>query len=329
MNQTNSNYKQLATRYFQGDILPAEEEMLFKFIKTSSLNEKAFRAWEKDWLKSNISTEDIHTEWIKLQNRQLLRNDTNSPPIFRFPHIGIVAAVIIGFVLLSVTLISLQYYYDNRLSQDSFILETGLGEKTKLLLPDGTTVYLNAASSLRYSSNFNSQNREVVLSGEAYFDVRELPKKNPFKVRTPYYDIVVKGTKFNVSAYHNDKKSLTALLNGAIDIIHKGKHISVKPNELIVLDKSKDIFSKEQVHAEQYKSWTDGRIEYDAISLQELVDRLSRKYDVTIRLEKTVNKNEVFSISLRNEETIEDILLAISKTLPIVFEKRGRDIYIR
>lgn len=210
------------------------------------------------------------------------------------------------------------YLYRNTETADNrFALETAYGEKSKLILADGTVVWLNAGSSLQYAGNFNSKNREVFLTGEAYFEVTKQSDGTPFVVKTDQYSVLVKGTKFNVSSYPEDLSAKTTLLEGSIDILYKGRHIPVAPGELLSLDKQNGSFSRQKVQASQYKSWTEGRVEYDKITLNELAVRLSRKYDVQIHLGDDLEKDMAFRVSLRNEETVGDVLHALSEIIPI------------
>ncbi len=148
-------------------------------------------------------------------------------------------------------------------------------------------------------------------------------------VKTDQYSVLVKGTKFNVSSYPEDISAKTTLLEGSIDILYKGRHIPVAPGELLSLDKQNGSFSRQKVQASQYKSWTEGRVEYDKITLNELAVRLSRKYDVQIHLGDDLEKDIAFRVSLRNEETVGDVFHALSEIIPIRYERRDRDIYIR
>ena len=112
-----------------------------------------------------------------------------------------------------------------------------------------------------------------LLTGEAYFEVTKQSDGTPFVVKTDQYSVLVKGTKFNVSSYPEDISAKTTLLEGSIDILYKGRHIPVAPGELLSLDKQNGSFSRQRVQASQYKSWTEGRVEYDKITLNELAVR--------------------------------------------------------
>ena len=107
------------------------------------------------------------------------------------------------------------------------------------------------------------------------------------------------------------------------------KQIPVNPGEQLNLDKQNGRFSRQQVQADLYKSWTEGRLEYDKITLEELAVRLSRKYDVQIHLDDQLEKETVFRVSLRNEETVSEVIHALSEIIPIRYKRDGRNIYIR
>ena len=330
MEEQENKIHQLAIRYFEGKISLSEEETLFRFVKANSGNYELFRQWEKNWILLSAPDFSVMNEWKRLQRRVQLR--TSSPDIFRkrlysLRQIASVAAII-TIILLGGTY-SIFTYWQQNVKTNYFALETAYGEKSKMVLTDGTIVWLNAGSFLQYGDNFNAKNREVILKGEAYFEVQHQDDNTPFLVKTDTYNVLVKGTKFNVSSYTEDIFSTTTLLEGAIDILYKGKHLPVHPGEAFSFNKEKGIYSYQRVQASQYKSWIEGRVEYDVITLNELAVRLSRKYDMQIHLDDSLDKNATFRVSLRNEETINDVLYALSEIIPISFERHDRLIYIR
>lgn len=330
MKDQENNIHQLAIRYFEGKITLPEEETLFRFVKATSVNYEMFRQWEKDWLHSSMPDLAVTNEWRRLQRRIQLR--TASSGIFHtrqysLRQIASVAAVIV-VILLGGTY-GLFSYWEQDEKANYFALETAYGEKSKLVLTDGTIVWLNAGSTLRYGDNFNAKNREVVLTGEAYFEVQHQDDNTPFLVKTDNYNVLVKGTKFNVTSYVEDIHSTTTLLEGSIDILYNGKNLPVHPGESFSFDKEKGNYAYHRVQASQYKSWIEGRVEYDEITLGELAIRLSRKYDVQISLDDGLDKYATFRVSLRNEETIGDVLQALSEIIPIRFERHDREIHIR
>lgn len=321
---------QLAIRYFEGRVSPSEEETLFRFVDATPENKKSFRRWEEEWMLSCKLIPEVSNEWKQLQRRMQVRQSLGS--VFSPKHKQLQRFIAVAAIACFLLLGGIYGFYQYRAADvagNLFALETAYGEKSKLILADGTIVWLNAGSSLRYAGNFNTKNREVFLTGEAYFEVTKQPGGTPFTVRTDHYSVLVKGTKFNVSSYPEDMSAKTALLEGSIDILYKDRHIPVAPGELLSLDKQNGSFSRQKVQASQYKSWTEGRVEYDKITLNELAIRLSRKYDVRIYLDDSLEKEVAFRVSLRNEETVGDVFQALSEIIPIRYERRGRDIYIK
>lgn len=206
--------------------------------------------------------------------------------------------------------------------------ETPYGEKSKVVLSDETVVWLNAGSTLKYSNKFNTANRKVELNGEGYFEVTK-KEGATFIVQTHGYDVVVKGTKFDVSAYADDPFISTTLLEGSVELNYKGTPVMMSPGESIRLNVETGKFVRIQVNTSQSKAWAENRIEFDHITLKELVTKLSRQYDVNIRLESESIGDKTFRISLRNRETIGEVMTALQEIIPITIERIDKDIYIR
>ena len=137
--------------------------------------------------------------------------------------------------------------------------------------------------------------------------------------------MVVKGTKFNVSAYSDDSYITTTLLEGAVELNYKEDQIRMSPGESISLD----LATGQLVNARQAMAWAEDRIEYDDITLGEMVKKLSRQYDVHIQLESEKLGDMKFRVSLRNKETIVDVMDALKEIIPIKVEYKEKDIYIR
>lgn len=141
--------------------------------------------------------------------------------------------------------------------------------------------------------------------------------------------MVVKGTKFNVSAYSDDSYITTTLLEGAVELNYKEDQIRMSPGESISLDLATGQLKGKKVNARQAMAWAEDRIEYDDITLGEMVKKLSRQYDVHIQLESEKLGDMKFRVSLRNKETIVDVMDALKEIIPIKVEYKEKDIYIR
>lgn len=338
------NIQELAVRYFEGRILREDEKQLFDFIEQSESNRVLFRQWEKQWIASAVADSQTDAEWKTLQRKirtqeaiiPMLNNPEHAVSELAVPKqrlmkfavwrkIAAIAAIVIFTI--GGTL-GIRQMASSMKPETYFLCETPYGEKSKVILSDGTIVWLNAGSTLKYSNKFNAAHRKVELNGEGYFEVT---KKNgvDFIVQTHQYDVVVKGTKFDVSAYADDPFVSTTLLEGAVELDYKGMQIKMSPGESLRLNIETGKFTRSQVNASQSKAWAENRIEFDNITLQELVAKLSRQYDVNIRLESEQVGDKTFRISLRNGETIGEVLTALQQIIPITVERKDKDIYIR
>lgn len=319
--------KQLAFSYFEGKINKDEEKILFEFINSNKSNMSLFREWEKEWMTISFYDNKNNNEWNKL----LLRIKTREALIrsipkqkFRFRHTLYVAASIILLIGFSI----LFTYKSKGIDHEAYFqTEVPYGEKSKIILADGSTVWLNSGSILKYSTSFNNKNREVILEGEGYFEVT---KKNgiPFKVRTNEIDIVVKGTKFNVSAYKDDSFVRTTLIEGKVEIDYNDKSIDMNPGEEVFLNKETGEIRNYRKDNLNTNTWIENNIEYDDITLDELMVILSRKYDIKITIQNDKLKGSKFSISLRNDESIDQIFNAINKIIPIKIRKENKEYFI-
>ena len=328
MNETEI-MQELAFAYFAGKISKADEKKLFEFIQKEEQNYQQFKDWERAWMLSE--KEDLRTarEWESLQCR-IRTHEAVNPMISKSGSdlwrwaIAIAAMFVLiaggTWVVLNTTTFMNKAQY--------IVFEAPYGEKSKMTFPDGTVVWLNAGSSLKYSNKYNTDDRVVELEGEGYFEVAK-KKKIPFVVHTRGYDVVVKGTKFNVTAYPEDSNITTTLMEGAVELLKEKQHIAMKPGESVTLNVVSGKFTLTKVNPDVSKAWSENRIEYDNISLRELAAKLSRQYDVKIHLLTEEVGDKRFSISLRNQETIGEVMSALKEIIPIQVERKNMDIYIK
>ncbi len=319
----------LAVRYFEGTILKADEERLFRFIQEGKDNHSLFKQWEREWLLSSAMDEKTEREWERLQVKMRTR-ETIAPMLVvsRFAFWRKIAAVAAIVILTAGATLGLWTTVTYLQPETYFTLEAPYGEKSKITLSDGTAVWLNAGSKLQYSNRFNKNNRIVKLDGEGYFEVTKHDGKE-FTVETSAYAVVVKGTKFNVSAYSDDPFVTTTLIEGAVDLLYGEHLLKMKPGESLRLNLLSGKFQHNKVNAQQSRAWSENKLDFDNITLKELIVKLSRQYNVHIELESEQLGDRTFRISLRNRETIGEVLDALKEIIPITVERKEKYIYIR
>lgn len=206
---------------------------------------------------------------------------------------------------------------------DQYItLETQPGSKLKTALPDGTEVWLNAGTRVQYPAKFTKRNREVILTGEAYFHVSS-DLRNPFYVRTNDGTIKVTGTKFNVSAFPDDNFSSVVLEEGKVSYIpanKKDEPITLQPEEQVVYLKGSGSLIKEKTDIEKYTSWTEGKLIFRDDPLSEVIVRLQRWYNAEIILSDPGHLvgGLTFTMTVKNE-TLPQVLEYLSQAANLSF----------
>jgi ferric-dicitrate binding protein FerR (iron transport regulator) len=168
-------------------------------------------------------------------------------------------------------------------------MSTPRGGQYQLTLPDGTNVWLNAASSITYPTAFTSTTREVTITGEAYFDVTRNPAK-PFIVKAPKEDITVLGTEFNVNAYADNNAAKTSLIEGSVKI----QDIFLKPGQ--AYQQGKIITT----NIEQDIAWKNGYFSFENKSLEAIMQELARWYDLEVSYAGTIPRREFLGKVGRN-----------------------------
>jgi len=173
-------------------------------------------------------------------------------------------------------------------ASQTLILKTPIGGNYRIVLPDGTQVWLNANSTLTYPSQFAAEERIVQLEGEAYFHVepqRTRGKNIPFKVISNGQTINVLGTEFNISAYAGDPQTKTTLVNGAIEVINLASNSANKivPGQQAVLQGTK--IKVDEVDVSKAIAWKNGRFSFDGKSFEQIMREMARWYNLTVEYE--------------------------------------------
>ncbi|WP_339706674.1 FecR family protein [uncultured Kriegella sp.] len=207
------------------------------------------------------------------------------------------------------------------------------GKRFSVILSDSTIVHLNAGSSLKYPVNFiEHRKRQVFLIGEGYFDVAK-DSAHPFIVTNGTMDVRVLGTKFNISAYPEDRDINTVLVEGSVSLYNSQDDYDPKnanvlePGHKAAWDKFHEKIEVEQVDTNIYTGWVNGKLVLKEMSFKNIVPKLERHYKVTIDNNyETLNK-EVFTATF-DVETIEEALQLFSEETPFDYKFEGNAIII-
>lgn len=205
-----------------------------------------------------------------------------------------------------------------------------LAETRTISLPDGTSVTLNHYSSLSYPERFQSDEREVELSGEAYFEVSK-DRKHPFIVQTEAVDVRVLGTHFNVDAYRDNPDVRTTLLSGSVAVSNKNRseRIVLKPNEIAIYNKVEQKLTCQMLeNAKNEISWRHGEFIFDDLPLQDIARELSNSFGTTIHIADTALQHYRITARFRNGENLDTILSVLHDAGYFNYSQNNKQIII-
>jgi ferric-dicitrate binding protein FerR (iron transport regulator) len=303
--------------------------------------EKAWERVKEEYAKTKYTAE-LHNKKIQYIRRLI------------YISVSSAAAIFISFFLGSYLNKQSSSRLENSLPLTYNQIVVPLGAKSQVILSDGSKVWLNAGSKLRYPINFLSKNREVFLEGEAFFDITKIQHKQ-FIVRTSNLNIKVYGTQFNVKAYSDENQIQTTLVKGSVALEpsldnNNNTVYFLKPNQTATYFKStstvktantlqpssvsainkmqEKIFVVDKIDPIPIISWKDKQWVLDGEELAQLAVKLERRYNVKIFFEDVSLKSYKFSGTL-TDETFEQVLKIIQLSAPILFFVDGNKVVFR
>lgn len=289
---------------------------------------------EELWVSSAVADDtqqyDVDQAFERFRKRTGLdQSGKQSYKWYRTWSVAAVAIVLLGLITVTA------YWQGSRQIQSNFsdiVVEAPLGSKTKLTLPDGSTVWLNAGSKMVYSQGFGVSDRRLVFQGEGYFEV-EKNDEMPFLVQTHDVNVTVVGTKFNFRNYPEDEEAVVELLEGKVALENQLKEEVVRylsPNEKMVLHKATGEMDITSTKVKEATLWTESILLFDEDLLPDIVRELERSYHVQIEIENEDLKQTRFYGQFNLlEQTIYDVLDMLSETGKLKYHEEGKVIYLK
>ena len=199
-------------------------------------------------------------------------------------------------------------------------LKVPYGKKFEVVLSDGTKVFLNAGSSIKFPVKFiPGAKRTVFLSGEAFFDV--VANNDPFTVNAENLNVTVLGTKFNVSAYPEDKSMNTVLIEGSVKLLgdnpNNNTAVILQPEHEAIWDKNQKQIKIEKADIQSATAWMNGQLVFRGVAFKDIIKKLERSYNCSITNNNLSLNDELFSATFDVDiESIEQVMSYISKNSP-------------
>jgi len=281
--------------------------------------------WENIQNKVAHYEPDVEYYWKELSKRiQDIKSDTSETetsesntkyiPFKRFYRIAVAASI-----LLAITFTGAYYLGKNNPTNPSTVQTySSLTGKSKVILPDGTEVWLHSNTILSYNSNFTSTTREVNMNGEAYFSVTHDTNK-PFIVHSDGASVMVHGTKFNVNSYETSQNILVSLYKGSVSMKAANKDVMLKPGEEGHYDKQNNTLEVKKGDVEFAKSWTSDQLRFENKNLRYVCKYLSKWYSVDINIDPAIANNQSYTFTVRGE-SLEEIIRIMARINSIDYQ---------
>lgn len=313
----------LIARFFDGTIKASELEELTKWYSANEANKAAF---DHSLLIHQLShpafdpaSIDVDAAEMKVVERIKIKKRFSLPAFVTY--LSRAAAIL----LLPVLALSIYLLIDNQrlgsIAQNTLQEVSALpGTRTHFTLPDGTKVWLNSGSTLTYPLKFDHDHRTTTLSGEGYFKVLS-DANRPFIVATTNLKVLVTGTELNVESYPGDSVSMVTLINGKASVLTLANtKINLKPDQCFALNNIVQQFSVNKVDAALYGMWKDGVLAFRYETLEKIMKRIGRTFNVDIRIKDPVLARQKYRATFE-EESLQQILNAVGLAAPVRYHQ--------
>jgi transmembrane sensor len=332
--------KDTIIKFLNNRCTDAELEEVVRWANTKAMDEESknwgYSDWELFQSDENLRDDErFSTLFDKIQNKinidnQKLKNNGNRKLylinwLTRAAAILLIPALAILFYTISEKKTESKSLA--KLAVDSLEIVAPIGSRTIVQLSDGTVVHLNYGSNLKYPQVFSDKTREVILSGEGYFDVACNPEK-PFIVRTGEIKIKALGTSFNVLAYPDKNIIETTLVKGKVVLEKDQENKEVKiigvmePGQHLKYNTNAETKSCNKGNVEKYIGWKDGKLIFEDTPLPQVAERLSRMFNVNIEVTNEV-KNYIYTVTFIDEPLFQ-ILDLMTIATPVVYKTSPR-----
>lgn len=319
----------IIAKSFKGEADPKELDELNAWLEEEDIHgklwEEMYRIFRETSSLPPYFEPDKKKAWHSI-NRRINKGNKVVRLSSRFKS---VAAIVI-IVLLSSLFLWLNSSHLNQLSRQYTEIFVPAGQKTKVVLPDGSSVWLNSGSIFKYSGTFNRKNRDVLLvEGEAFFDVTKNKAKR-FRVDIGDLFVEVHGTAFNVKNYQEDNIQEITVKEGRVAIADHQKELGLLTRgEQAVLDKKTRQLSFGKEDPDAASAWINNELKFDNTSLSEVVKYLERWYGVNIVVEpSSVLEKHHYTFSIKTE-SLTEILEKMKVITPIIYEIDGKEVKIK
>lgn len=328
---TPHHIQKIITKFLQKEASDEELNILKQWLDADQNNVLQFEKIN-DTFQSVITVTRFNAgktdgAWKNLSERITKENETSTVLIPSRSRVWLKVAASVTLLAASYFLIKFIKDTKEELTPNQTLVQNSKSNKTRLLLPDSSVVFLNANSTLEYSNDFGKNSRTVKLHGEGFFDVRK--GKHDFIVTTQNLSIQVKGTKFNVSSADLDETEKTTLEEGHVVLQVKGKSATydMKPGDQIMFHAPSKKVIRKKVNPYYYSAWKEDHLHFENTPLSDIVLQLENRYKVNITIDSTLARREWITMTIE-DESIEEVLQLIKLSSSLQYKITDEEITI-
>ena len=305
-------------RYLENRCSEEDFVLINEWMKESDENAgELFRMEEIYQLgKFPFEEENLVVRAERRLGRRLEQENQKKQEVFKLRSVLRYAAAIVGVMVLAA---GLAYWFRNK-AEELVVASAAHGQVREMLLPDGTKVWLNQSSVLKYPRAFEGKERHVYLDGEAYFEVARNHEK-PFMVKSPAMDVRVLGTSFNIKCRPDNSFAETTLIEGEVEVKDKSDkgRITLLPGQKAVLNRVTGRMQVKQVDPKMEIVWHNDLIPFEKSSIFQIAAALERFYGVKIILSPDVDSTNTYSGVLKKKDNIESVLNSLRNSIPVSY----------
>ncbi|MGM9802933.1 MAG: FecR family protein [Muribaculaceae bacterium] len=324
MSDKNDGINEIIIRYLDHTATQDEENILLEWLQQSAQNGDEFSRIRDLWILSKTVSEDDEETEAALRNLQQ-RIAGRQKKAFFSPKVLWLTKVAASIALLVATAIT-AFYAGKLTTEPEAVIQNKLltadGSRGRFVLPDSTVVWLNSNSVLQYPEEFTASAREVILEGQAYFEVSK-NKEKPFRVHAGKMDVEVLGTHFQVANYSHKSAVEAVLVEGSVRVTGCGLKtpVTLQPGQLLSYNKQSGSTGVSEVNTNNYTNWTHGRIRFDNSKLADIILNLEQWFTTEIECDPDLARKISISFTVRVGDTLDEILESMSMVAPITISK--------
>ncbi len=311
----------LIGKFLEGKRLTNDEYILLDKI----INNLQFEEEVSHWLEDNW--QHSQPEDVKLQFKHIREKIRLTSLKIRMNRLFTILGKAAAVLLIPLIATTLYFHFNQNTSSELLTLTTQKGEKTSVILPDGSKVWLNVDTKLSYPVDYGVNSRKLELEGEAYFEV-EKHDELPFEVTSDNIVTRALGTRFVVSAYPENSFVKSSLIKGSVEVQYGSKSELLKPGQQLFFNKNKPEIAIKTFEENYELAWKHNQLVFRLTPFEDVITELKKWFDVYIEYDPAQFKTETLTVQFEEYESLETILRVIAKANGFKYTIKDKNVKI-